>query len=62
MFNSLYTFFYDWLFGGVAPTYLSAQGAEFATIVFAVITLIAVISLALIPIKALVRFVCGGWF
>lgn len=58
MFNSLYTFFYEWLFDGVAPAYLSAQGAEFATIVFAVVTLLATLSLVLIPIKAIISLIC----
>lgn len=57
MFNTLYTFFYDWLFNGTAPIYMSEQGAEFTTILFCVVTLCAVIALALIPIKAIISFI-----
>lgn len=57
MFNSLYTFFYEWLFESVQPVYLSAQGAEFVCIVFSVITLVGVVALAFLPIKVLCRFI-----
>lgn len=60
MFIDLYNFFFEWLFGGVYPTFMSAQSAELATIIMAVIVTVAVISLAIMPIKAIVRWICGG--
>lgn len=58
MFTELYSFFFDWLFGGVYPDFLSAQGAEFATIICCLIVIVAVIAIALIPIKAIVNSIC----
>lgn len=60
MFTELYNFFFDWLFGGVYPTFMSQQSAELATIAMAVIVTVAVIGLAITPIKAIARWICGG--
>lgn len=60
MFQALYSFFYDWLFAGGVPTFLSAQGAEFTTILFSVVCLFALIAIAITPIKILIRWICGG--
>lgn len=57
MFNELYAFFYEWLFAGVQPSYLSEQGAEFACIVFSCTVLIGCVALAFTPIKMLIRFI-----
>lgn len=59
MFIEIYNFFYEWLFNGVQPEFLSAQGAEFTTIIFSVITIVAVIGLAIIPIRALISWICN---
>lgn len=58
MFTTLYEFFWNWLFNGVQPSYLSEQGAELATILFCVIVIVAVIALAIIPIRAIINFIC----
>lgn len=60
MFAELYSFFYEWLFNSVQPSFLSAQGAEFVCIIFATLVLVWVVSLAVLPIKALVRWIVGG--
>lgn len=60
MFAELYTFFYEWLFNSAQPTFLSTQGAEFVCIIFATLVLVWVVSLAVLPIKALVRWIVGG--
>lgn len=60
MFAELYIFFYEWLFNSSQPTFLSPQGAEFVCIIFATLVLVWVVSLAVLPIKALVRWVVGG--
>lgn len=57
MFHTLYNFYYEWLFSGTAPAYMSSQGAEFTTILFCVVTLLGVLALAFIPIKALCSFI-----
>lgn len=57
MFTELYTFYFDWLFDGVYPTFLSAQSAEFATILMCIITIVAVIALAIVPIKAIINLI-----
>lgn len=55
MINTLYNFFFEWLFASQIPSYMSAQGVEFTCIVFTITTLLAVLWLCLIPFKVLFR-------
>lgn len=55
MIETLYNFFYEWLFSSQTPAFMSAQGVEFTCIVFAIVVLLAVLWLCLIPFKVLFR-------
>lgn len=55
MIETLYNFFFEWLFGSQIPTFMSTQGVEFTCIVFTITVLLAVLWLCLIPFKALFR-------
>lgn len=57
MFVEVYNFFFEYLFNSEIPSFLSAQGTEFTCIVFSIITICALIAVALIPICAIARFV-----
>lgn len=57
MFVTLYDFFFNWLFGESTVTFLSVQGQEFATILLCVITIVALVWLAILPIKAILRLI-----
>ena len=56
MFVEIYDFFYQWLFDGVQPAFLSTQGAEFTCIVFTIVTLLSVVALVITPIRALISW------
>lgn len=58
MFTNLYNFFFEWLFASQYPSFISQQTAELVCVAMCVITIIALINLVLIPIRALLRF--GG--
>lgn len=57
MFTELYQFYFDWLYDGVYPTFMSNQSAEFATILMCIITIVAVIALAIVPIRAIINLI-----
>lgn len=59
MFTTIYNFIFEWLFYGEYPAYLSTQGAELAAVLFSVIIIVAVIALAIIPIRAIISFICN---
>lgn len=58
MFTNLYNFFFDWLYNGVYPTFISEQTAELVCVAMCIISIVALINIALIPIKAIMRL--GG--
>lgn len=60
MFTSIYNFFWDWLFNSTYPAFMSAQSAEFCTILFAVVVTLFVVWLATLPVKALLRLFFRG--
>lgn len=60
IFNRVYEFFYNWLFGSEA-LYLTEQGAEFATILCTLLVLVFVVYLAVLPIKAIISAIFRGW-
>ena len=60
MFENLFNFFAEWLFNSTQSAFLSVQGQEFVCIIFTAVTLIGVISLALIPIKKLISWILGA--
>lgn len=60
IFNRVYEFFYDWLFGNEI-LYLTEQGAEFATILCTILVLVFVVYLAILPIKAIISAIFRGW-
>lgn len=60
IFNRVYEFFYNWLFGGDI-LYLTEQGAEFATILCTLLVLVFVVYLAILPIKAIISAIFRGW-
>lgn len=57
MFTELYQFYFDWLYDGVYPTFMSNQSAELATILMCIITIVAVIALAIVPIRAIINLI-----
>lgn len=57
MFTELYQFYFDWLYNGVYPTFMSNQSAELATILMCIITIVAVIALAIVPIRAIINLI-----
>lgn len=60
MIQTIYNFFWQWLFNGVQPTFLSVQGAEFITIVFTIMVFALVLWIAVLPIKALLQWIFRG--
>lgn len=60
MFENLFYFFAEWLFNNSQSAFLSTQGQEFVCIIFSALTLIGVLSLALIPIKKLIAWILGA--
>lgn len=55
MIETIYNFFYGWLFNSTTPVFMSAQGVEFTCIVFTITTLLAIVWLCLMPFKVLFR-------
>lgn len=55
MIETIYTFFYEFLFNSTTPAFMSVQGVEFTCIVFTITTMLAVLWLCLMPFKALFR-------
>lgn len=60
MIETIYTFFYEWLFSSAVPAWLSAQGVEFICLVFTVTVLLGVVSIALIPLKKIIGWIMGA--
>lgn len=56
MIANLYNFFFTWLFNGVVPEFMSAQGVEFTCIVFSIIVMCFVLWLASLPLRLLFSF------
>jgi hypothetical protein len=60
MLETLYTFYYEWLFGSVVPSFISAQGVEFVCIIFSAVTLGALLWLAILPFRTLFSWIFRG--
>lgn len=55
MIETIYNFFYEWLFNSTQPAFLSTQGVEFICLVFTIIVMAFVVYVAIIPIKAIIN-------
>lgn len=55
MIETIYTFFYEWLFNSTQPAFLSAQGVEFICLIFTITVMAFVVYVAIIPIKAIIN-------
>lgn len=59
MFTNLYNFFFQWLFNGAYPTYISNQTTELVCVAFCVIVVVWCVSLVFLPIKGIFRMIGG---
>lgn len=57
MIETLYSFFFGWLFNSTVPAFMSAQGVEFVCIVFSILTMLVVLWLATLPLRALFSWI-----
>lgn len=59
MIETIYNFFFQWLFNGAFPSFLSEQGAEFICITFTIIVMAFVVYIAILPIRWIISKILG---